>query len=189
MYLVLYVDDFVMSGPEENMEKAWADISAVINIEDPGPMGLYLGCVHEEGAAETDDGRKIRTMTIEPEEPRDSGGANGSGGPAGSTPGPMAAAVHKDQAKPLKGGVKIPSRNTTHVSVRIPTGDGSWGVRYFVKGKTGRKPSIVNFKPLVRVAPEDSDPSQWAPNPPPQRQVTRGKKDYDTLERIGRQMA
>ncbi len=102
-------------------------------------------------------------LTIEPEEPRDSGGASGSGGPAGSTPGPMAAAVHKDPGKPLMGGVKIPTRNTTHVSVRIPTGDGSWGVRYFVKGKTGRKPSIVNYKPLVQVAPEDSDPLLWRP--------------------------
>ena len=67
MYLVLYVDDFLMSGPKENMEKAWADIAAVINIEDPGPMGLYLGCVHEEGAVEMDDGRKIRTMTFNQE--------------------------------------------------------------------------------------------------------------------------
>ncbi len=67
MYLVLYVDDFLMSGPEENMEKAWADIAAVINIEDPGPIGLYLGCVHEEGAVEMDDGRKIRTMTFNQE--------------------------------------------------------------------------------------------------------------------------
>ncbi len=56
-----------MSGPEENMEKAWADIAAVINIEDPGPMGLYLGCVHEESAVEMDDGRKIRTMTFNQE--------------------------------------------------------------------------------------------------------------------------
>ena len=67
MYLVLYVDDFLMSGPKENMEKAWADIAAVINIEDPGPMGLYLGCVHEEGVVEMDDGRKIRIMTFNQE--------------------------------------------------------------------------------------------------------------------------
>jgi hypothetical protein len=67
MYLVLYVDDFLMSGPEENMEKAWAEIAEVINIEDPGPMGLYLGCVHEEGTVEMDDGRKVRTMTFNQE--------------------------------------------------------------------------------------------------------------------------
>jgi hypothetical protein len=109
--------------------------------EDPGPMGLYLGCVHKEGAVEMDDGRKIRTVIMKPEEPRDSGGANGSEGPAESTPESMPAAAH--------------------------TGDGSWGVRYFVQGKAGRKPSIVYFRHLMRVAPEDSDPSQWAQSPPP----------------------
>ncbi len=67
MYLVLYVGDFLMSGPEENMAKAWKDMAEVINIEDTGPMGLYLGCVHEEGKVELDDGHVVPTMTFNQE--------------------------------------------------------------------------------------------------------------------------
>ncbi len=66
MYLVLCVDDFLMSGPEEKMEQAWKEI-AEINLEDPGPMGLYLGCVHEEGKVELDDGHIVRTISFKQE--------------------------------------------------------------------------------------------------------------------------
>lgn len=55
MYLVLYVDDFLMSGPEENMEEAWTNIGNVFKIDDPGLIGLYLGCVHGEGEIETEE--------------------------------------------------------------------------------------------------------------------------------------
>ena len=67
LFLVLYVDDFLMSGPEENMDLMWKRIGEVLNIEDAGPMGLYLGCIHEEGTIKTEDGKTIRTMTFNQE--------------------------------------------------------------------------------------------------------------------------
>ena len=33
--LVVYVDDFKLAGPTENMEKAWASIKRAVNIGDP----------------------------------------------------------------------------------------------------------------------------------------------------------
>ena len=44
LMLSIYVDDFKMSGPIENMEKGWALLRSKIDMEDPTPVGLYLGC-------------------------------------------------------------------------------------------------------------------------------------------------
>lgn len=46
--LVVYVDNFRMAGPTENMEKAWASIRAAVNIGNPEPYDRYLGCMHRE---------------------------------------------------------------------------------------------------------------------------------------------
>ena len=37
-----------------------------MNIDEPGPISLYLGCIHEEGIVEI-DGKGIRTMTFNQE--------------------------------------------------------------------------------------------------------------------------
>lgn len=50
-----------------NMNMMWERIGKVIQIEDPGPMGLYLGCIHEEGSMRTEDGRTVRPMTFNQE--------------------------------------------------------------------------------------------------------------------------
>ena len=47
-YLVVYVDNLVMSGPEINMKQAWKEITQVLGIEKPEPTGFYLGCLHRE---------------------------------------------------------------------------------------------------------------------------------------------
>ena len=67
MYLVLYVDDFLMSGPEEGMEEMWKKIAEEINIEDPGPMNLYLGCMHRELEITGKDGYIRRVMEFDQE--------------------------------------------------------------------------------------------------------------------------
>ena len=46
--LVVYVDDFKLAGPTENMEKAWASIKRAVNIGDPEPYDRYFGCQHVE---------------------------------------------------------------------------------------------------------------------------------------------
>ena len=40
--LVLYVDDFKMAGPSENLPKAWASIEAAIDIGEPEAYNLRL---------------------------------------------------------------------------------------------------------------------------------------------------
>ena len=46
--LVVYVDDFKLAGPTENMEKAWASIKRAVNIGEPEPYDRYFGCQHVE---------------------------------------------------------------------------------------------------------------------------------------------
>lgn len=64
--MVVYVDDFLMSGPENNLEPMWKQIAEKLDIEDPGPMDLHLGCIHEEGKVMIND-REIKTMTFNSE--------------------------------------------------------------------------------------------------------------------------
>ena len=46
LMLTVYVDDFKMSGPEKNLQKGWALFRQELNLEDPAPANLYLGCLH-----------------------------------------------------------------------------------------------------------------------------------------------
>ena len=46
--LVVYVDDFKLAGPTENMDKAWASIKRAVNIDNPEPYDRYFGCQHVE---------------------------------------------------------------------------------------------------------------------------------------------
>jgi len=52
-FLMVYVDDFKMSGPEANLKKAWDDIRwdiasnpTGIKMDPPSPSGKFLGCDH-----------------------------------------------------------------------------------------------------------------------------------------------
>ena len=44
LFLVVYVDDFKMSGPEGNLREGWQLIRSRLTLEDPTPSGKYLGC-------------------------------------------------------------------------------------------------------------------------------------------------
>jgi len=46
LLLIVYVDDFKLVGPEKSLVQAWSEIRKHINIEDPTPIGQYLGCEH-----------------------------------------------------------------------------------------------------------------------------------------------
>ena len=48
--LVVYVDDFKMAGPSENLPKAWASIKAAVDIGEPEAYDRYFGCMHREFA-------------------------------------------------------------------------------------------------------------------------------------------
>jgi hypothetical protein len=53
-YVIVYVDDFKIAGPEKNVKKAWGFIRAEntrtgqpgIVLDDPTPAGEFLGCNH-----------------------------------------------------------------------------------------------------------------------------------------------
>ena len=49
LFLVIYVDDFKLSGPRSNMTEGWRLLRKGLTIEPEKPSGLYLGCLHEIG--------------------------------------------------------------------------------------------------------------------------------------------
>ena len=55
-----------MSGPEANLTPMWERIGKALMIDEPAPMSLYLGCIHEESQVEI-DGHIVRTMTFNQE--------------------------------------------------------------------------------------------------------------------------
>ena len=47
LFLVVYVDDFKLSGPQKHLKQGWRLLRRYLNIEPEQPLGLYLGCQHE----------------------------------------------------------------------------------------------------------------------------------------------
>ena len=45
---LIYVDDFKMAGPTQNLAKGWKTIESVIDMDPPEPFGRYFGCNHFE---------------------------------------------------------------------------------------------------------------------------------------------
>ncbi len=46
LFLVVYVDDFKLSGPEGNLAKGWVLIQMGIDTDTPHVMSLFLGLSH-----------------------------------------------------------------------------------------------------------------------------------------------
>ena len=44
--LIVYVDDFKMAGPKGNLKEGWKLIRSRIAMDDPTPLGRFLGCEH-----------------------------------------------------------------------------------------------------------------------------------------------
>ena len=69
LFLVIYVDDFKLAGPRDKLQLGWDLIKAGLKIEPPGPLGLYLGCKHEESTKVLPDtGVTVRVMEYNMEE-------------------------------------------------------------------------------------------------------------------------
>ena len=49
LLLVIYVDDFKMAGPKDNMQKGWDGINRVLDMDPAEVFGRYFGCNHHEG--------------------------------------------------------------------------------------------------------------------------------------------
>ena len=78
--MIVYVDDFKMAGPKQNLPKAWSALRGEVKkrpdgteyrtglvIEDPKPAGHFLGCTHIKGTKVLSDGSKVTTMTYDME--------------------------------------------------------------------------------------------------------------------------
>ena len=55
LLLVIYVDDFKLSGPKDKLAEGWKILSDVIDLDDPHDPDLYLGCVHRYHTLTLDD--------------------------------------------------------------------------------------------------------------------------------------
>ena len=73
LFLVIYVDDFKMAGPTDNLKNGWellrnpSDETPGLVIEDAKPVGLYLGC-NQEVARWESDRRTTTTLTYNMQE-------------------------------------------------------------------------------------------------------------------------
>jgi hypothetical protein len=47
LMLTAYVDDLLLSGPTNQHECCWKELRKLVNLEDPTPLGRFLGCDHE----------------------------------------------------------------------------------------------------------------------------------------------
>ena len=63
MLLVVYLDDFKLSGPEISHDAAWKEIKTEIDITKPEPVGHFLGCNQTAGTVTLPDGVIANTMT------------------------------------------------------------------------------------------------------------------------------
>ena len=45
--LMIYMDDFKMSGPKGNLKKGWELVCSAVQMGKMEPMGQFLGCNHE----------------------------------------------------------------------------------------------------------------------------------------------
>ncbi len=82
LLLSIYVDDFKLAGPIGNLDGGWELLRKLIEMEDPGPVGLYLGCQqrlmtieHARGTVVEHDVSEVSNPQSPPQFPR-------SGGPA-----------------------------------------------------------------------------------------------------------
>ena len=76
LFLVIYVDDFKLAGPENNLAEGWRLIRGDANndggkglmTEDPTPLGQYLGCNHIQGSVTLPNGNTAKTTEYDMED-------------------------------------------------------------------------------------------------------------------------
>ena len=69
LFLVVYVDDFKLSGPAKALPLGWSRLRAGLEMEDPHPMNLFLGCHHRESVQTSPlSGRQVRVIEYDMED-------------------------------------------------------------------------------------------------------------------------
>ena len=67
--MVVYVDDFKLSGPVANMAKGWSLIRSGIRTVEPTELGFDLGYKHEQSEKVLpDNGVRVRVMEYKMED-------------------------------------------------------------------------------------------------------------------------
>ena len=61
LIMMVYVDDFKMSGRTANLAFMWERIRKLIKMDEPNVVGRCLGCEHKEYEGKI-DGRAVRSM-------------------------------------------------------------------------------------------------------------------------------
>ena len=61
LLLLVYVDDFKMSGPKANLKEGWKRIRAGLDTDDPLPVDRCLGCHHKVCDGQV-NGKQVRIM-------------------------------------------------------------------------------------------------------------------------------
>ena len=62
LLLVVYVDDFKLAGPENNLARGWKLIRERLTLEEPTEANLYLGYFHETRKIALDNGKTARAI-------------------------------------------------------------------------------------------------------------------------------
>ena len=62
LFLMVYVDDFKMSGPKGALAQAWIELRKKMIIEDPKPLGVFLGCDHKQYVKKLPNGVSVRCI-------------------------------------------------------------------------------------------------------------------------------
>ena len=76
LFLTIYVDDFKLAGPEGNLAEGWRlirgdadnDWGKGLIMEDPTPLGHYLGCNHVQGKVTLPNGNVANTVSYDMED-------------------------------------------------------------------------------------------------------------------------
>ena len=64
LFLVVYVDDFKLSGPAVNLAAGWALIRQGVATDKPHKPDIFLGCKHEESVETSPwSGKQTRVLT------------------------------------------------------------------------------------------------------------------------------
>ena len=66
LFCVVYVDDFKLSGPKANLPKGWVLVRQGLQIDDPHPLDIWLGCNHKFWER-LHEGRTIRGISYDME--------------------------------------------------------------------------------------------------------------------------
>ena len=80
LFMTVYVDDFKLAGPKGNLAEGWRLIRGDATpesgkgliMEDPTPLGQYLGCNHVQSVITLPNGTKANAVSYDMEDFLDS---------------------------------------------------------------------------------------------------------------------